>query len=133
MIDALKIALNAADSKKASDIVAMDITEIATFTNYFLICSGDSSRQMHAIADEVEKQLAASGIRPSHIEGYQNAEWILMDYIDLVVHIFSKNARTYYDLERLWRDGKELDTDKLIEVDQSRKTRAKRENARTIQ
>jgi ribosome-associated protein len=116
MIDALKIALNAADSKKASDIVAMDISGIATFTDYFLICTGDSSRQMHAIADEVEKQLAANGIRPSHIEGYQNAEWILMDFVDLVVHIFSKSARSYYDLERLWRDGKELDTDKLIQV-----------------
>lgn len=116
MIDALKIALNAADSKKASDIVAMDISRIATFTDYFLICTGDSSRQMHAIADEVEKQLAANGIRPSHIEGYQNAEWILMDFVDLIVHIFSKSARSYYDLERLWRDGKELDTDKLIQV-----------------
>jgi ribosome-associated protein len=116
MIDALKIALNAADSKKASDIVAMDISGIATFTDYFLICTGDSSRQMHAIADEVEKQLAANGIRPSHVEGYQNAEWILMDFVDLVVHIFSKSARSYYDLERLWRDGKELDTGKLIQV-----------------
>jgi ribosome-associated protein len=116
MIDALKIAVNAADDKKARDIVALDISEIASFANYFVFCTGDSSRQMQAIADEVEQRLRASGIRPSHVEGYQNAEWILMDYIDLVVHIFSKNARTYYDLERLWRDGKILDTDAMIQA-----------------
>ena len=114
MIESLKIAINAADNKKAHDLVALDISEIATFADYFLLCTGDSSRQMQAIADEVEKQLKASGIRPSHVEGYQNSEWILMDYIDLVVHIFSKTARAYYDLERLWRDGKKLDTDKLL-------------------
>ena len=115
MIDVLKIAVNAADDKKAHDIVALDITEIASFANYFLLCTGDSSRQMQAIADEVEERLKASGIKPSHVEGYQNAEWILMDYLDLVVHIFSKKARVYYDLERLWRDGKTLDTESLIQ------------------
>jgi len=114
MKDALKIALKAVDDKKAYDIVALDISEIATFAGYFILCTGDSSRQMQAIADEVAQQLGACGIRPSHVEGYQNAEWILMDYIDLVVHIFSKNARAYYDLERLWRDGKSLDTRKLL-------------------
>jgi ribosome-associated protein len=114
MNDALKIALNAADAKKAGDLVALDISEIASFADYFLLCTGDSSRQMQAIADEVESRLRVSGIRPSHVEGYQNAEWILMDYIDFVVHIFSKSARVYYDLERLWRDGKRLDTDKLL-------------------
>ncbi len=114
MIEALKIAVNAADDKKAHDLVALDISEIASFANYFLLCTGDSSRQMQAIADEVEKRLKATGIRPSHVEGYQNSEWILMDYIDLVVHIFSKTARAYYDLERLWRDGKKLDTSKLL-------------------
>ena len=110
----LKIAVNAADDKKAHDLVALDISEIASFANYFLFCTGDSSRQMQAIADEIEKQLKEVGVRPSHVEGYQNAEWILMDYFDLVIHIFSKNARVYYDLERLWRDGKKLEMDKLI-------------------
>ncbi len=127
MIEALKIAVNAADDKKAHDLVALDISEIASFASYFLLCTGDSSRQMQAIADEVEKRLKASGIRPSHVEGYQNSEWILMDYIDLVVHIFSKSARAYYDLERLWRDGKKLDTDKLLQEKETkpapRKTR----------
>jgi ribosome-associated protein len=124
MTDALKIALNAADAKKANDLVALDISGISTFANFFILCTGDSSRQMQAIADEVEQRLKANGIRPSHVEGYQNAEWILMDYLDFVVHIFSKSARTYYDLERLWRDGKRLDTSKFIE-EVKPKTRAK--------
>jgi ribosome-associated protein len=115
MIDALKIAVKAADDKKANDLVVLDISRIASFANYFMICTGDSSRQMQAIADEVVKQLKESGIRPSHIEGYQNSEWILLDYADLVIHIFSKNARIYYDLERLWRDGKKLDTSQFFE------------------
>jgi ribosome-associated protein len=115
MTDALKIAVNAADDKQAHDLVAMDISGIASFASYFLLCTGDSSRQMQAIADEVEKRLKAHGIRPSHVEGYQNSEWILIDYLDLVVHIFSKTARAYYDLERLWRDGKRLDLSELLQ------------------
>ena len=115
MIDALKIAVNAADDKKAHDLVVLDISKIASFANYFLLCTGDSSRQMQAIADEIEKKLRENGLRPSHIEGYQNSEWILMDYLDLVVHIFSKNARIYYDLERLWRDSKKVDADQWID------------------
>ncbi len=114
MKDALKIALKAVDDKKASDLVVLDISGIASFADYFLLCSGESSRQIQAIADEVEHKLRAYGLRPNHIEGYLNAEWILMDYIDLVVHIFSKKARAYYDLERLWRDGKRLDAEKLL-------------------
>ena len=120
MIDALKIALRAADDKKAYDLVALDISEIASFADYFLLCTGDSARQIQAIADEVEQRLQGLGIRPAHIEGYQNAEWILMDYIDLVVHVFSREARAYYYLERLWRDAKKLDVDRLL------KARAKR-------
>jgi ribosome-associated protein len=114
MIDALEIAVKAADDKKAHDLAALDISAIASFANFFLLCTGDSARQMQAIADEVEKRLKVEGIRPSHVEGYQNSEWILMDYIDLVVHIFSKTARVYYDLERLWRDGKRLDISKFL-------------------
>jgi ribosome-associated protein len=114
MMDSLKIALKAADDKKAHDLSALDISRIASFASYFLFCTGDSSRQMQAIADEIEKKLKESGILASHIEGYHNSEWILMDYFDLVIHIFSKEARAFYDLERLWRDGKKLDTDKLL-------------------
>ena len=109
MNEALRIAVNAADDKKANDLVILDVSTVTSFANYFLLCTGDSSRQMQAIADEVEKQLKEAGIRPSHVEGYQNSEWILLDCMDLVVHIFSKNARAFYDLERLWRDAVKMD------------------------
>jgi ribosome-associated protein len=115
MNEALRIAVNAADDKKANDLVILDVSKVTSFANYFLLCSGDSSRQMQAIADEVEKQLKEAGIRPSHVEGYQNSEWILLDCMDLVVHIFSKNARAFYDLERLWRDAEKMDVSLLIE------------------
>jgi ribosome-associated protein len=70
---------------------------------------------MQAIADEIEKRLKATGVRPSHVEGYQNSEWVLMDYMDLVIHIFSRNARVFYDLERLWRDARKVDAGAMIE------------------
>ena len=114
MKNELKIALKAVDSKKASDVTILDISEIATFADYFLLCTGDSSRQIQAIADEIEAKLKESGYRPNHIEGYRNAEWVLLDYIDLVVHIFSRSARNFYDLERLWRDAKKVDARKLL-------------------
>jgi ribosome-associated protein len=109
MTDTLKVALKAIDDKKGHDVIILDISEIASFADYFLICTGDSSRQIQAIADEVEVRMKESGFKPDHIEGYRNAEWVLMDYFDLVIHIFSKNSRAFYDLERLWRDGKLLD------------------------
>jgi ribosome-associated protein len=114
MKDVLRLALAALEDKKAFDVVLLDISKVASFASYFLMCSGDSSRQIQAIADEVGKKLKENGIRPNHIEGYRHAEWVLMDYVDLVVHVFSKNARAYYDLERLWRDGKRLDVQKLL-------------------
>lgn len=114
MTKALKIAVKAVGNKKGIDVVVLDITSVATFSDYFLICSGDSTRQIQAIADEVQQQLAAGGLRPAHVEGYNNAEWILMDYLDLVIHIFSRKARAYYDLERLWRDAKILDVPGLL-------------------
>lgn len=109
MNEALKIAIKAVDDKKGIDIVALDISSIANFADCFLLCSGDSQRQIRAIADEVEEKLSAQGFRPAHVEGYNNAEWILLDYLNLVVHVFSKQARAYYDLERLWRDAKTID------------------------
>lgn len=114
MKDVLRLALAAVEDKKAFDVVLLDISRVASFASYFLMCSGDSSRQIQAIADEVEKKLKESGIRPNHIEGYRHAEWVLMDYVDLVVHVFSRSARAYYDLERLWRDGKRLDVQKML-------------------
>ncbi len=130
MNEVLKIAVKAVDDKKAIDIVVMDISAVASFADYFLLCSGDSSRQMHAIADEVEAKLAAKGYRSAHVEGYNNAEWILLDYVDLVIHIFSRKARAYYDLERLWRDAKTLDVAQLIEVEKQESAPARRTRKR---
>ena len=104
--EGLEEALEAARERKAQDIVLLDLQEVATFTDHFLICSGTSSRHVQAIADEIERRLRAGGLRPAHIEGYNHAEWVLMDYADFVVHIFGEKARAFYDLERLWRTAK---------------------------
>jgi ribosome-associated protein len=130
MNEVLKIAVKALDDKKAIDIVVMDISAVASFADFFLLCSGDSSRQVHAIADEVEAKLAAKGYRSAHVEGYRNAEWILLDYVDLVIHIFSRKARAYYDLERLWRDAKTLDVAQLIEVEKQESAPVRRTRKR---
>jgi len=130
MHEALKIAVKAVDDKKGIDIVVLDISSVASFANYFLLCSGDSSRQIQAIVNEVEEKLAAYGYRLAHIEGFANAEWVLLDYLDLVIHVFSKQARAYYDLERLWRDAKSLDIPTLLEPLEEEKAPATRKRKR---
>ena len=102
-------AVDAAFDKKAEDILVLDLRGLATFTDYFLICSGGSQRQLETIADNVEERLRGEGRKPSHVEGYPKGEWILMDYVDFVVHIFTPQSRAYYDLERLWGDARRLD------------------------
>lgn len=102
-------AARAAESKKAMDLRILDLREITSFTDFFILCSVTNPRQAHAVSDEVEKQLKEMGELPVSIEGYDTAEWILMDYGDFIVHIFSETARAYYDLERLWRHGKIVD------------------------
>lgn len=101
-------AARAAQDKKATDLVLLDLANVASFTGYFLFCTGQSSRQVKAICDSVEEQLKGQGWLPAHIEGYEHAEWVLLDYVDFVVHVFSPQARTYYDLERLWRRATRL-------------------------
>ena len=96
-------AVEAARNKKADEMALLQIGEVATFTDYFLICSGASNRQVQSICDEIERRLSLLGLRPAHIEGYNHAEWVLMDYGDFVVHVFSARARSFYDLERLWK------------------------------
>ncbi len=98
-------ALRAASDKKAVDIVVLDLREIASFTDYFIIASGTNVRQVQAIADEVSEQLKKQGTRAARIEGYKTAEWVLVDYGDFIVHVFEDKARKFYDLERLWRDA----------------------------
>ena len=100
--------MHAAESKQAKDLVVLDLREIASFADFFLIATGANSRQIQAIADEIREQLAEQGELPVSVEGYENAEWVLVDYGDILVHIFSQKAREYYDLERLWRDAKSL-------------------------
>jgi ribosome-associated protein len=95
-------AYRAAESKKALDIKILNLVGISSFTDYFLVCSGTNPRQNHAISDEIGEQLAKLGYKPISTEGYESANWILMDYGDFLVHIFSTEARSFYDLERLW-------------------------------
>lgn len=107
-------ALAACESKKAFDFTLLKLDAASSsFTDYFLVCSGTNPRQIQAICDEVEHQLEHSGMRPAHIEGYRRAEWVLLDYVDFVVHIFSERARRYYDLERLWKSAERLEPSSL--------------------
>ncbi len=97
-------AVHACQAKKATDISILQLDAQASgFTDYFVICSGANPRQIQAIADDVDDQLSAQGLDPTHREGYNQAEWVLLDYVDFVVHIFSEAARKFYDLERLWK------------------------------
>ncbi|MBI3698412.1 MAG: ribosome silencing factor [Acidobacteria bacterium] len=107
-MEAWQVAVEAAQEKKAEDIAVLDLEEVASFTSFFVLCNGLNSRQNQAISDEVEKQLKQEGVRPASIEGYQQAEWILMDYGDFIVHIFSPRARNYYELERLWKTARRV-------------------------
>jgi ribosome-associated protein len=101
------IAVRAAESKKATEIKVLDLTGITSFADYFVICTGGNQRQIQAISDEIGMQLKQQAREwPKSIEGYGQAEWVLADYGDLLIHIFSPKAREYYDLERLWRNSK---------------------------
>lgn len=102
-------AVRAALDKKALDVVVLDLRGTPAFTDFFLLCSGSNMRQVQAIADAVEESLRAVKIRPSHVEGYDRAEWILMDFFTFVVHVFTPQTRTFYSLERLWGDAQRID------------------------
>ena len=100
------MAVRAAESKKAADIRVLDLTGITSFADFFVICSGSNQRQVQAISDEVNLRLKEMGERVISVEGYNQADWVLADYGDLLVHIFSTTAREYYGLERLWRSAR---------------------------
>jgi ribosome-associated protein len=102
-------AVRAALDKKAVDVVVLDLRHTPAFTDFFLLCSGQNARQVHAIADAVEEALKAAKLRPAHIEGYDRAEWILMDYFTFIVHIFTPQTRAFYSLERLWGNAERID------------------------
>jgi ribosome-associated protein len=102
----LRLALHAADEKKAHDLVVLDLREVASFTDYFVIASGTNVRQVQAVADEVQEQLRKRlRVKPARVEGYNSAEWVLLDYGDFIFHVFEEKSRRFYDLERLWRDA----------------------------
>lgn len=103
-----KLALQALEDKKAEDIKVIDISEVSTIADYFIIASGKNRSQIQALCDNVEETLGKQGVTQKQTEGYRNANWILMDYGDIIVHIFDKENRLFYDLERIWRDGKEV-------------------------
>jgi ribosome-associated protein len=103
-------AISACQAKKAEEITILELEKgSGAFTDYFVICSGTNPRQIQAISDEVEDRLEKSRLRPTHVEGYRQAEWVLLDYIDFVVHVFSEKSRRFYDLERLWKSAKRLE------------------------
>ena len=111
--------------KKAEELSILEIEQgTGAFTDYFVVCSGTNPRQIQAIADEVELRLKATGLRPTHVEGYNQAEWVLLDYVDFVVHVFSEKARKFYDLERLWKSAKRLHPADLKTAPKKRKTAA---------
>ena len=107
-------AIQACLDKKAEELSILEMEKgSGAFTDYFVLCSGTNPRQVQAIADEVELRLKATGVPPAHVEGYKQGEWILVDYTDFVVHVFSEKARKFYDLERLWKTAKRLEPAEL--------------------
>ena len=108
-----KLAYEALEEKMAEEVSLIDISDITVLADYFLIASGKNANHVQALADEVDEKLGRAGYTERQIEGYQTANWILLDYKDIVVHIFSKEDRRFYDLERIWRNGKFLDVKEL--------------------
>lgn len=106
----LNTIYNAIDDKKGGNTRILDISAITTILDYFIITSGNNYNQVRAIADNVEEELLKKhGMRPERVEGYNNGEWILLDYIDYVIHVFDREQRLFYDIERIWSDGKEIE------------------------
>ena len=110
-----QIACKAIDDKKGQDIKIIDIQSVSVLADYFVIASGTNSNQVQAIVDNVEEQLGRAGFEAKQIEGNRNSSWILMDYGDVIVHVFDEENRLFYDLERIWRDGKVLEMDAFLE------------------
>lgn len=109
----LRRAIEAAQDKKAAALTVLDLTGLGAFTEYFLLCTGTSARHVQAICDEMEERLARDGARRALVEGYHNAEWVLLDYGSAVLHVFNERARLFYDLERLWRAAPRFDVPDL--------------------
>ncbi|MDO4332103.1 MAG: ribosome silencing factor [Eubacteriales bacterium] len=104
-----RLAIAALEDKKAEDICIIDISEVSVLADYFLIANGSNRNQVQAMIDNVSEKMGRAGFSVKNVEGYQTGNWILMDYGDLIVHVFDKQNRLFYDLERIWRDGKRVD------------------------
>lgn len=109
-----KLAIKAMEDKKAEDISLIDISEVSVIADYFLIASGSNRSQIQALIDNVEETLGRAGAALKQIEGYDTANWVLMDYGDIIVHVFDRDNRLFYDLERIWRDGKKVDIESFL-------------------
>ncbi|HLI34276.1 MAG TPA: ribosome silencing factor [Terriglobia bacterium] len=109
MSPGLRDAIGAAQDRKALDLSVLDLKEVSSFTDFFLICTGTSTRHTQAICDGIVERLKNSGLTPAHMEGYSQAEWILLDYLSFVIHIFVERARLFYDLERLWKNARRVE------------------------
>ena len=110
-------AVKAALDKKAIDVVVLDLRRTPAFTDFFLLCSGQNTRQVHAIADAIEEALRAAKVRPNHVEGYDRGEWVLMDFFTFIVHVFTPQTREFYSLERLWGDAERIEVSDAPERD----------------
>ena len=108
-----RIAIAALEEKKASDIRVIDISEVSVLADYFIIANGSNGPQIQALSDEVSEKMEKAGAVLKQIEGYDNASWVLLDFGDVIIHIFNQEYRLLYDLERIWRDGKQVDKDQL--------------------
>ena len=111
------LAIKALEDKKGNDIRVIDIQDVSIIADYFISASGSNRNQVQTMADNVEEVLGRAGYEPRQLEGYGTATWILMDYNDIIVHIFSEEDRLFYDLERIWRDGKNVDIDEFRNID----------------
>ena len=109
----VKIAVEAMKDKKASDVKILDISKISVIADYFIIADGNNGNQIQAIVDNIQEKLHEAGVKEPGVEGYNTATWVLLDYNDVIIHIFNKEDRLFYDLDRIWRDGKEINIEEL--------------------
>ncbi len=109
-IEIARLAIKALEDKKAEEIKTIDISEVSVIADYFIIANGTNRSQIQALSDHVEETLGKAGVPLRQIEGYQNANWVLLDFHDVIIHIFDKENRLFYDLERIWRDGKPVES-----------------------
>lgn len=112
--DMASIAVKAIDDKLGKEIKVIDIANVSVVADYFIIASGANKNQVQAIVENVEDELAKAGYHPKQVEGYQTANWILLDYGDIIIHIFDEESRLFYDIERIWRDGQDVDVQELL-------------------